>query len=124
MLAFYSFMLSLLPLSMIGIGLLWRQKRSPKKVNPIMGYRTPGSMRSQATWDFAHQYFGAIWFALGAPMGLVSLALVFAFKNSNQDVLDLVVVIITCAQVAVMLLPIIPTEIALKKRFDEHGNPR
>ncbi len=124
MVLFYLFMLSLLPVTMIGIGLAWSRKLSPKKINPIMGYRTPSSMKSIATWEFAHRYFGAIWLYTGLPLGLISLVLLAVYRDASEDALGNVAIIVTYVQLACMLLPIIPTEVELKKRFDEHGNPK
>ena len=57
-------MVILMPVTMIIFGRCW-QKRPPRKINDLYGYRTAMSMKSQETWDFAHRYFGKLWFILG-----------------------------------------------------------
>ena len=55
----------LLPLMMLGIG-GWFGKHPPRKINHFVGYRTPMSMKNEATWAFAHRACGRLWLRLGA----------------------------------------------------------
>ncbi len=60
---FWLLMLScnlLIPLLMIICGrIMWQH--TPQNINHIIGYRTARSMKSQATWQFAHDYCGRLW---------------------------------------------------------------
>ena len=57
----------LLPLMMLGIG-GWFGKHPPRKINHFVGYRTPMSMKNEATWAFAHRACGRLWLRLGAAL--------------------------------------------------------
>jgi uncharacterized membrane protein len=106
---------------MLVIGLLWKN-RPPKTINVLYGYRTSGSMKSKETWDFAHRYASRIWLYTGLPLGIISILLLIIFKNYDKDTLAIIVLVITFVQLIFIFLPIVPTEIALKKRFDQNGN--
>lgn len=71
----YTFLLSG---TMIGFGFLF-QKRPPKNINGLYGYRTAMSMKNQATWTFAHHYAGKIWFYSGIASLSLSLVVLFYF---------------------------------------------
>lgn len=119
MFIFFLIVLLLNPAVMIGFGAMW--KKNPPKINMSYGYRTTRSMKSLETWNFAHKYAGTIWLCSGIPLGIVSAALIVVFRNYNIDALGGIVLIITAIQIVVLSLPIVPTEIALKKRFDRNG---
>ncbi len=123
MFIFFLIILLLMPFIMIGFGLLWKLN-PPKKINDLYGYRTSWSKKSQKTWDFAHGYFGKAWLYTGVPLGIITILLLAAFRNYNVDDLGLIVIIITLFQLIVMCIPIAPTEIALRKKFDKNGNEK
>ena len=110
-----------LPVLMIVVGLIWK-KHPPKKINVFYGYRTQLSMRNQQTWEFAHRTCGDIWVWAGLGTFVVSITLLFAF----QPLIDLAIVLIWLLlfQLVVIIITIIPVEIALKKNFDKSGNPK
>lgn len=114
------FTLLLIPAIMIFFGLLWR-KHSPKTIGLSYGYRTTWSMKSQDTWDFAHKFTAKIWLYLGLILSILSIALIFVFRKYNKNVIDEINVITIIVQVICLCLPVIPTEIALRKRFDING---
>lgn len=61
---FWIFMLImelLMPLTMIGFGRYFAGQ-APKEINSAFGYRTKMSMKNQETWEFAHKYFGKLWY--------------------------------------------------------------
>lgn len=109
------------PAIMVGFGSRWR-KRPPKTINSTYGYRTTWSEKSQETWDFAHKYTGKIWMYTGIPLGIITIALLVIFRNRGYDVLGHYCVIIMFIQTAILCLTIVPTEIELRKKFDEDGN--
>lgn len=121
MFIFFLIVLLLIPAIMIGLGLTWRVN-PPKAINMIHGYRTTRSMKSQETWDFAHRYVGTIWLYAGIPLCIISIVLLVSFRNYDKDVFVGIVLIITIVQFVGLCLPIVPTEIALKKRFDKNGS--
>ena len=112
----------LIPVTMLVFGRIFTAS-PPKDINAWYGYRTRRSMSSPEAWDFAHRYAGRIW----SRLGLVTLVLtvgatVLLFGQSDDTV--------SWAGMAVMLLQLAPmtavfpqTERALKKAFDENGDP-
>lgn len=125
MLGFWIFMLLtdlLIPLLMVGFGKLFT-KRPPKRINGIYGYRTKRSMKTQETWDFAHRYFGNLWFWIGLVLiPLSALPLIFVYGKDIERI-GTVGAVVTLVQIVPMIAPVFPTERALKENFDEHGRP-
>ena len=125
MLGFWIFMLLmdfLIPLMMIGIGKLFI-KLPPKRINGIYGYRTKRSMKTQETWDFAHRYLGNLWFKIGLVLiPLSALPLIFVY-GKDVDLIGTVGAVVTLFEIVPMIVPIFPTERALKENFDEYGKP-
>jgi uncharacterized membrane protein len=96
-----------LPLLVIGY-LFYRFP--PKKINPLYGYRTPRSMRSQEAWDFANKYSSALMFYFFLTMPVVQ-ALGWLALGSKRAALA------SCVYLMVGLIAlIIHTEIKLKQR--------
>lgn len=120
---FFLIVLLLIPGTMIVFGLIW-QKWTPKTINCIYGYRTKRSMKSQESWNLAHRYAGTIWLYSGVPLLIVSILLLVIFRSDNKDELAITALIINAIQLVGVFLPIIPTEIALKKKFDEEGKQK
>jgi len=94
----------------------------PKKPNWIMGYRTSRSRKNQDTWAFAHRYYGKWMVAFGiilTVLTVVGLMLIEqgTFTLDSGHFLGLSAL----ATVVAAIISIIPTEIALKKEFDEDG---
>ena len=114
----YTFLLSG---TMIGFGFLF-QKRPPKNINGLYGYRTAMSMKNQATWTFAHHYAGKIWFYSG--IASLSLSLVVLFLFCRTSCFETVSTILMFAQLILLVGVILPTERALRRNFDSLGNPK
>ena len=112
----------LIPLTMIGFGKKFR-RGAPEKVNPFFGYRTQMSMKNAETWAFAHHYFGNMWYKIGVLLLPVSVIPIAAIRGSSADMVALVGTLVCCVQCIPMLVPIIPTERALRAKFDDEGNP-
>lgn len=111
----------LIPITMIIIGSYYA-KKAPKKINSISGYRTPMSMKNKDTWEFAHTYCGKLWRVIGwvmLPVSVFAMVLVMGKEIVTVGTFGLGFSIIQCV---VLIIPIIPTERALRKNFDEHGN--
>ena len=106
--------------TMVGFGLLF-QKRPPKQINSLYGYRTTMSMKNQSTWEFAHRYAGTIWFYSGiAGFAIAAGCLLFC----QMEFFDGLSVACQVIQLVLLVAVIAPTERALRKRFDSQGNPK
>ena len=117
---FMFIMVLLIPLTMIFFGWLLCRK-TPKEINYVYGYRTKRSMMNEETWRFANQYFGKAWCFCGlilAPLSVMAIALVL---GKGTETVGTIGGIITMLQMIPLVGAIIPTEIALKKNFDENG---
>ena len=123
---FWIFMLVmnlLIPITMISFGHSF-EKKPPKIARSkfAFGYRTVMSMRNEETWEYAHRFFGKLWFRFGIAVGLISIIVLFFFIGKDKDTVGFAGMIICYVQLVVMLLPVIPTELALRRRFDKYGN--
>lgn len=121
---FWFFMLVInliFPLTMICWGKYFI-KKAPKEINYIFGYRTTMSMKNKDTWNFAHHYFGKLWFKLGVITLPICIIVMLFVIGKSQDVIGTVSTILCIIQLFPIIIPIIPTEIALKKTFDKDGN--
>ena len=120
---FMLIMVLLIPLTMIFFGWLLFRK-TPKEINYVYGYRTKRSMMNEETWKFANQYFGKVWYLCGlisVPLSVTAIALVL---GKGTETVGTIGGIITMLQMIPLAGAIIPTEIALKKNFDENGRRR
>ena len=57
-------------------------------------------------------------------MLLLTILSMLLVLNKSEDIVGLVGTIILYLQIAVIVLSIIPVEIALKRNFDENGNKK
>lgn len=99
-------------------------KHPPKNINSLYGYRTTRSMRSQETWDFAHETCGRLWVRLGMillVLSLIALALVF---GQDVETVGIVSGVLTAIQTVVLVGSIFPVERALKQNFDDFGRKK
>ena len=124
MTGFWIFMLvmnMLIPFTMMGLG--WRfMKKPPEKINKLYGYRTSMSMKNRETWAFAHEHCGRLWLVMGIvllPVSLLPLVLGFGLPVDRVGLIGLAV---CCVQLVFLIMPVVFTEIALKKTFDKNGN--
>jgi len=123
MIGFWIFMLImdlLIPVSMIGFGSFFI-KNAPREINFLFGYRTPMSMKNKETWIFAHSYCGRLWRIYGWVMLAVSIIAMLFMFGKDIDAVGIFGGILCLVQCVVMIIPIIFTEIALKKNFDKNG---
>ena len=121
---FWAFMLIadlLVPLTMIFFGARF-EKNAPKEINAAFGYRTTMSMKNKETWQFAHEYIGKLWKICGWLVLLISVVVMFFSCRKDIIVVSIIGGLICIIQIVIMICTIIPTEIALKKNFDEDGN--
>ena len=126
MIGFWFFMLVcnlLLPVCMSGFGRYFRNT-APGQINMLFGYRTSRSTKNRDTWEFAHHYFGRLWYRLGLIMLPVTVAAMMPVFGKNIDFVGFYGSIVSLVQIVVMLVPIWFTESALKRTFDEDGKRR
>lgn len=117
---FMFFMDLLIPLTMIVFGHYFMHT-APKKINAWFGYRTKMSMKNCDTWIFAHQYCGKCWLYLGLlllPLTIIIMVLVSKETNNTIGIVGLMICLI---QMIPLIGAIVPTEIALKRTFDQKG---
>ena len=114
----------LTPLTMIIFGYIYSKKppQKPKSKFAYSGYRTQMSMKNEETWEYANRFFGKLWFRFGIAVGLISIIVLFFFIGKDKDTVGFAGMIICYVQLVAMLLPVIPTELALRRRFDKYGN--
>lgn len=119
--AFMFIVTMLVPLIMIIFGARF-EKKAPKEINAVFGYRTTMSMKNKETWQFAHKYIGRLWKMCGWLVLLISAVVIIVSYGKDIAAVSIIGGITCAVQIIVMLCTIIPTEIALKKNFDEYGN--
>lgn len=120
----FMFIMNLLvPVTMIGFGRVFL-KKPPKEINSIYGYRTSRSMKNKDTWKFAHQYFGKLWYRCGLILLAPSIAAMLFVIGQEEDTVGTAGGILCFLQLLPLIGTIFPTEIALKKTFDQNGNRR
>lgn len=88
----------------------------------LFGYRTARSMKNQDTWQFAHRYFGKLWYKMGLWLLILSVAAMLPGLGKDADAVGTLGGIVCAVQLPAMLWAIIPTERALKRTFDKEGN--
>ena len=84
---FWIFMLAMdliLPLSMVFLGRYFA-RRAPGNINMLFGYRTARSMKNQDTWQFAHRYFGKLWYKMGLWLLILSVAAMLPGLGKDND---------------------------------------
>ena len=108
---------SIVPVVAVLAGIfMW--KFTPKNANQIVGYRSRRSMTNETTWKFANHYCGRLWLIFGLIIWVIAIAVVVMFKNSPEDTLDTIRLVILPVQAALLCLSIIPVELKLKKEFN------
>ena len=110
----------LLPLIMIGFGKSF-MKEPPGEINSAYGYRTRRSTKNWDTWTFAHRYFGSLWYRCGRIMLRLTVVVLFFVMGQEDDLVRTVGSTILFIQLFPCIGTTIPTELALRKTFDENG---
>ena len=114
-------MVLLMPLVMLLSGRAF-SKNAPKTINSVYGYRTPMSMKNQDTWQFAHRYFGRLWYRCGLVLTPVTLAVMCLGLGKGENTVSWLGSALCIAQLAVLLGSIAPTERALRRTFNKDGS--
>ena len=104
----------LIPALMLLFGLVF-WKTPSDKVDKWYGYRTKRALKSKEAYVFAQVRMGRIWAAASIPMAAATLAFVLIFReNGGFPQISLAVM---GGQAGIMVLCMIPVELALKKKF-------
>ena len=120
---FWIFMLImelLMPFTMIGFGRYF-SNQAPKEINSTFGYRTKMSIKNRETWEFAHKYFGKLWYICGLVLLPISIILMLFLRGQSEDVIGNAGAIICIVQLIPLLGSVFLTEKVLKKNFDKNG---
>lgn len=118
---FMMLMALLIPGCMIFFGRRFTEN-PPEDIGFLYGYRTYRSTKNRDTWQFAHKYFGKIWYRCGLWTLPLSLIPMLFFIGKGEDAIGIAGSVILGIQMIPLILPIILTEIALRKHFDKDGN--
>lgn len=118
---FYIAMTIFIPLLMLFIGWMMK-KHPPKNINDFIGYWTKRSMRSQETWNFAHQYCGKICMLWGLISLIGSIFACVIYFGAAKKCYNMVMLFAELTQVLLLFVSIFPTEHALQKNFDSNGD--
>ena len=110
----------IIPIMMIGMGVLWH-KGGPKKINGLYGYRTTRSMASQEAWDFAHIYFGKVSLIIGIIQFILTVLAGIYYWSKDDALIGTATLIVLTIQTFLFILTIPITELKLKKKFDKNG---
>ena len=102
--------------------MMW--KHCPKRINRVIGYRTVRSMKNMDTWRFAHEHCGRLWWKTGSVMLLLSALVFLPLYHGEESTLERVGLVLAALQIIVLIASIFPTEMALKKNFDDDGARR
>lgn len=99
-------------------------KSAPKEINYAYGYRTSMSMKSKETWSFAHKFIGKLWLMIGIALLPINLIPLILCIGKGESVIGNIGMILCFIDLIALVVPIIPTEIALRKSFDKDGNKK
>ena len=97
------------------------QRKPPKEINSLSGYRTSMSMKNQDTWKFAHNYVGKIWFTSGIVVIIPTIFIFMYLFGKRADTIGYIGGSICFIEMIPMIGSILPTEKALHKTFDING---
>ena len=113
----------LIPVVVIVTGrIMW--KHYPKNINGLVGYRTTRSMKNMDTWKFANEYCGRLWYKMGLFMLALSVLVSILLLRMSDSTYSMIFLIFVLFQCVVLVVSIIPVEIALKKTFNSDGTRR
>lgn len=110
----------IIPIVMVIAGrMMW--KHCPKHINSMLGYRTTRSMKNMDTWKFANEHCGRLWYKMGLFMLAFSVLVSVLLLRTNDNTYSMISLIFVLLQCIILIVSIIPTELALKKMFYEDG---
>lgn len=110
----------LIPAIMLVTGKLMERK-APKKINWLIGYRTDMSMKNEDTWTFAQQVAGAFSWKWGWVTLAVTMITMLVLLGRSVETVSSAGCILMFLQLIPVLAVIPHTERALRKNFDKDG---
>ena len=113
----------IVPVIMVGLGIYF-EKKVPKEINKVFGYRTTMSMKNKDTWEFAHKYCGKMWKKVGLVLLIITILVSAWSLTLSKEKVGLSITILCFIQLIFLIGSIVPVEKELKKTFDENGNRR
>ena len=118
-----SFLILLTPVVTFVLGLIcWRYP--PKGPTWLLGYRSRRARASEASWQFAQNMAGQIWFCLGLVLTIASSVVRICIRSQDVEPMCQTALIFLIVQVFLVFLSIIPTEVQLNRQFDRLGRWR
>ena len=94
-------------------------RKTLKKINSLIGYRTTLSMSNEEAWNFSQKYSSKILFITGLIMLIPSILVHIPFYGKDEDTISILSVIVLCVQLITIIACIIPVEIKLRKKFKD-----
>ena len=118
---FYIMLISslILPVMMIIFG-LWMKNRPPR-FRSAFGYKSSRAAASEESWLFAQQLCGKLWLYAGVATLILTGAAFTLMYGMDEDALGMWGAVIMSVQTVVMVMTIIPVEVALRRTFDKYG---
>lgn len=113
----------MIPIMMIFFGISYK-KHPPAAINDYEGYRTRRSKKSIESWNYAHKYWGRLSSVLGALMLPLSILPFLFVIGMNTDIVAFVGGAVCFVQIIMLFVPLIATESALKRNFDDDGKSK
>lgn len=110
--------------AIMSVGGMIMTKHCPKHINGLLGYRTNRSMKNMDTWKFAHEYCGKLWRKVGLVSLIITMLVHVPFYHSSEDTIGILSLVFMFFQICLLNVPILLTEKALKRIFDEDGSRR
>ena len=111
------------PIIMIAFGRYFGKSPS-HDMNSVIGYRTARSTKNKDTWAFAHAYFGVICRRLGSVLLVLSVVVMLAVIGRDETMVGKIGSLVLIGQVVALIVSIFPTEVALKRTFNDQGQRR
>lgn len=119
----FSILSLVVPVCATILGLIcWRYP--PKGPNWALGYRSRRARASDASWAFAQDLAGKIWFILGLVLLFVSLMVIGAQREQPIEAAAKVFIILFTVQVVCLAAAAVGVDLVLMKRFDRFGKLR
>jgi len=115
----FLFAIDLLVPAIMLIAGYFMHKHPPKNINYIVGYRTARSMRNMDAWQFAQKKVGMLWQKAGCIALIASVLIQIPFLFLSVDAFSAFSLVLMFAQLALLLLTILPVERALKREFPD-----
>ena len=97
----------------------WKMTKQAPAMEGLYGYRSERALIDEKTWKFAQSYFAKLFLLVGIVLFVVSLTVMLCFVKAQTSVVAFVGGMLLLLDVlAVVLGAILPTELALKRKFN------